>query len=65
MFHAEQYSGKSVRIVVPFTPGATSDVLARMLDANLSDIWGQSVVKRQATPTDIQPAPKREGCPVM
>lgn len=43
------YPNKSVRIVVPFTPGGTSDVLARMLGSKLSDAWGQPVVIENRT----------------
>ena len=49
LVHAEQYPSKSVRIVVPFTQGATADVLARVLGAKLSDIWGQAVVIENRT----------------
>ena len=38
------YPTKAVRIVVPFTPGGTSDVLARTLGAKLSELWGQPIV---------------------
>jgi tripartite-type tricarboxylate transporter receptor subunit TctC len=34
---------------VPFTPGGTSDVLARTLSAKLSDMWGQPVVIENRT----------------
>ena len=47
--HAEPYPTKPVRIVVPFTPGGTSDVLARMLGGKLSDTWGQPVVIENRT----------------
>jgi tripartite-type tricarboxylate transporter receptor subunit TctC len=35
---------KPVRIVVPYTPGGTNDVLARVLGQKLQDAWGQPVV---------------------
>jgi tripartite-type tricarboxylate transporter receptor subunit TctC len=41
---AQTFPTKPVRIVVPFTPGGTSDVLARTLGSKLTDIWGQPVV---------------------
>lgn len=34
----------TVRIVVPSTPGGTTDVMARLLAAHLQPRWGQSVV---------------------
>ncbi|HEX2825733.1 MAG TPA: tripartite tricarboxylate transporter substrate-binding protein [Burkholderiales bacterium] len=43
------YPTKPIRIVVPFTPGGTSDVLARTLGAKLSDIWAQPVVIENRT----------------
>jgi tripartite-type tricarboxylate transporter receptor subunit TctC len=49
LVHAEQYPIKPVRIIVPFTPGGTSDVLARTLGAKLSDLWDQPVVIENRT----------------
>jgi len=43
------YPAKPIRIVVPFTPGGTSDVLARTISAKLTDSWGQSVVIENRT----------------
>jgi len=43
--HAQNsFPSKPIRIVVPFTPAGTSDVLARMIGAKMSENWGQPVV---------------------
>lgn len=43
--HAQQkYPSKPVRIVVPFTPGGTSDVLARIIGSKMSEGFGQPIV---------------------
>jgi tripartite-type tricarboxylate transporter receptor subunit TctC len=40
----QNFPSKPIRLVVPFTPGGTSDFLARTIIARLSESWGQPVV---------------------
>ncbi len=42
--HAQAYPSKPIRIVVPFPPGGTSDILARALGQKLTEEWGQQIV---------------------
>ena len=41
---AQSWPVKSVRIIVPYPAGGTSDILARTLGQKLSEIWGQSII---------------------
>jgi tripartite-type tricarboxylate transporter receptor subunit TctC len=41
---AAEYPARPIRIVVPFTPGSASDMLARMIGPKLSEAWGQQVI---------------------
>ena len=38
------WPAKTVRIVVPFTPGGSTDTTARLVGNRLQEVWGQSVV---------------------
>jgi tripartite-type tricarboxylate transporter receptor subunit TctC len=41
---AASYPDKPVRILVPFPPGGSNDVIARLLAQKLSALWGKSVI---------------------
>jgi tripartite-type tricarboxylate transporter receptor subunit TctC len=41
---ASDWPAKPVKIVVPFTPGGSTDITARLVGNRLQEIWGQTVV---------------------
>jgi tripartite-type tricarboxylate transporter receptor subunit TctC len=41
---AQPYPSRAIRIVVPFPPGGTSDILSRTIGQKLTEEWGQSVI---------------------
>src|SRR5689334_1518892 len=41
---ADTYPTQSVKFVVPFAPGGTTDILARVFAQKMSEAWGQPVV---------------------
>jgi len=41
---AQSYPNKPVRIVIPFPPGGTSDILGRLIGVKLTERWGQQII---------------------
>ena len=39
-----QFPEKQIRMVIPFAPGGTTDLLARAVGQHMQDTWGQSVI---------------------
>ena len=41
---ADKYPDKPIKIIVPFAPGGSVDVVARVIGQKMTDVWGQSVI---------------------
>ena len=41
---AQNYPVKPIRVVVPFPPGGTSDILTRLVGAKMTENWGQQII---------------------
>ncbi len=41
---AQTFPDRPIRMIVPFSPGGTSDTLARILGQEMTKAWGQQVV---------------------
>jgi tripartite-type tricarboxylate transporter receptor subunit TctC len=42
--YAQNYPAKSVRLIVPWPAGGTTDILGRVIGQKLNEMWGQPVV---------------------
>ncbi len=42
--YAQDYPSKPIRLIVPFTPGGSTDILARVIGQKLTEAWGKQVV---------------------
>jgi tripartite-type tricarboxylate transporter receptor subunit TctC len=42
--HAQTYPSKPIRWIVPFPPGGSTDLLARVVGQKLTEAWGQQVI---------------------
>jgi tripartite-type tricarboxylate transporter receptor subunit TctC len=38
------YPNRPVRVIVPFSPGGATDIVARLVSQKLTELWGQTVV---------------------
>jgi len=41
---ADKYPDKPIKIIVPFAPGGSTDILARVIGQKMTENWGQSVI---------------------
>src|SRR5581483_3971030 len=41
---ADRYPEKPIKIIVPFAPGGSTDILARVLGQKMTENWGQQVI---------------------
>ena len=41
---AQDYPSHPIRVIVPFSPGSATDILARLIGPKLTESWGQQVI---------------------
>ena len=46
---AQNYPTKPIRVIVPYPPGGTSDILTRLVGAKLTEAWGQQILADNRT----------------
>ena len=46
---AASFPAKPLRIIVPYPPGGTSDILSRLIGAKITENWGQTVIVENRT----------------
>ena len=46
---AQSYPTKAIRVIVPYPPGGTSDILTRLIAAKLTESWGQQIIADNRT----------------
>jgi tripartite-type tricarboxylate transporter receptor subunit TctC len=46
---AQNYPSKPIRVIVPYPPGGTSDILTRLIGAKLTASWGQQIIADNRT----------------
>jgi tripartite-type tricarboxylate transporter receptor subunit TctC len=46
---AATYPTKPIRIIIPYPPGGTSDILARLIGTKITENWGQQVLVENRT----------------
>jgi len=49
VLHAQQYPGKPVKVIIPYPPGSTPDIVGRTLSTKLQDVLGQPFVVENRT----------------
>ena len=55
----QPYPNKTVHVIVPFTAGSATDILARTFGQKLSEMWGQPVDRRKPCRSPAAPSVRR------